>query len=105
MQKNISPEKINSFWDSSIAILCELNEIFYVRYFEEHPRATDSINLFGRVLSFKIFEKIPVISLYWFVTPKRTSIFRRQKCDFSSSNFSVELIKLTSSLWKQLEQA
>ena len=46
---------------------------------------------------FKTFEKIPVISLYWFALQKQTSIFRRQIYGLFYSKFSEKIFELNAS--------
>ena len=43
-----------------------------------------------RALSFKIFEKMQAISLYWFAVQQQTSTLRRQKIGLFYAKFNAE---------------
>ena len=43
-----------------------------------------------RALSFKIFEKMQAISLYWFAAQQQTSTLRRQKIGLFYAKFNAE---------------
>ena len=54
----------------------------------------------------KIFEKkMPVILLYWFAAPQKTSTLRRQKWSFFESKFSIESNGFVPSFYKEQEVA
>ena len=54
---------------------------------------------------FKIFEKMPVISLYWFAAQQKNSSLRRQKYSFFPSKFSVESNEYAPSFYKEQKLA
>ena len=51
-------------------------------------------------MCFKIFEKVKVISLYWFAAQEQTSTFRQQKFSLFYVKFSAEYNKLTLNVYK-----
>ena len=48
-----------------------------------------------RALSFKIFEKMQAILLYWFAAQQQTSTLRRQKIGFFYMKFSAAFNRLS----------
>ena len=49
----------------------------------------------------KIFEKMPVISLYWFAAQQQNSLLRRQKDSLFDSRFSVESYEYVPTFFKE----
>ena len=54
---------------------------------------------------FKIFEKMRVISLYWFAAQQQNSSLRRQKYSLFRSKFSVESNEYVPSFFKEQKVA
>ena len=51
-----------------------------------------------RARTVKIFEKMQVVSLYWFAAQQQTSTSRRQKFDLFDLKFSTEFSELSLKL-------